>query len=145
MPLGKRVAIIGGGLVGAELAEFIAERGREVAVFDEGSVFALEMAHPRRWRVLHDLREMGVALHSETRVLEITDKAIRFEAISGDEPSQEFSADAVVIATGLVANPETVGQLEGAGAPVVVIGDARGVGYIDGAIEDGFKAAIALG
>jgi 2,4-dienoyl-CoA reductase-like NADH-dependent reductase (Old Yellow Enzyme family)/NADPH-dependent 2,4-dienoyl-CoA reductase/sulfur reductase-like enzyme len=144
MPMGKRIAVIGGGLVGAELAEFMAERGRLVHVFEEGAVLALEMAHPRRWRVLHDLRKAGVSLYPETRVLEIKDKTIRFEPTSQDKPAQEIEIDGVVIATGLIANSESVEILREAGPPVVVIGDAGGVGYLDGAIEDGFKAAIAL-
>ena len=42
---GKRVVIIGGGLVGAELAEFLMERDRKVTVLEEGDKLALEMAH----------------------------------------------------------------------------------------------------
>ncbi|MBW2387323.1 MAG: FAD-dependent oxidoreductase [Deltaproteobacteria bacterium] len=145
MPLGKRVAIVGGGLVGIELAEFMAERGREVRVFDQGSVFAKEMAHPRRWRVLHDLREAGVELHGETKVLEIGSNSIRFEALGSDSEPQEWTLDNVVIATGLAANPEGVEALRSAGVPLVVIGDANGAGYLDGAIEQGFKAALDLG
>jgi DNA-binding LacI/PurR family transcriptional regulator len=64
--------------------------------------------------------------------------------MSQDKPTQEIEIDGVVIATGLIANSETVEILREAGPPVVVIGDAGGVGYLDGAIEDGFKAAIAL-
>ena len=32
MPLGKRIAVLGGGLVGCELAVFLAERGRQVTI-----------------------------------------------------------------------------------------------------------------
>jgi 2,4-dienoyl-CoA reductase (NADPH2) len=145
MPVGRRVAVIGGGLVGVELAEFMSQRGREVQLFEEGSVFAKEMAHPRRWRVLHDLRRAGVVLHGETRVLEIGADTIRFESIGPDSRSDSWPADTVIIATGLVANPEAVEALRGAGVPLVVIGDANGIGYLDGAIEQGFKAAIDLG
>lgn len=145
MPLGKRIAIVGGGLVGVELAEFMVERRREVRVFDEGSVFATEMAHPRRWRALHDLREAGVELHGETRVIEITSENIRFESIGSDSQPQEWAVDNVIIATGLVANPESIDSLRSAGIPLVVIGDANGAGYLDGAIAQGFKAAIELG
>ena len=52
----------GGGLVGVELAEFLAERGREVTVLEESPVLAAEMALPRRWRILYTLREHGVQL-----------------------------------------------------------------------------------
>ena len=71
MPVGKRVVIIGGGLVGAELAEFLMERDRKVTVLEEGDKLALEMAHPRRWRVLGDLRDHGVALVTGARDIEI--------------------------------------------------------------------------
>ena len=71
MPVGRRVAIVGGGLVGAELAEFLVERGRQVVVLEEGPVMATEMAHPRRWRVLHDLRKAGVRLVTGTRPVAI--------------------------------------------------------------------------
>ena len=36
MPVGKRVVIVGGGLVGVELAEFLLDRGRHVTVLEEG-------------------------------------------------------------------------------------------------------------
>ncbi len=145
MPVGKRVAVVGGGLVGVELAEFMAERGREVHVFEEEAVLAKEMAHPRRWRVLHDLRNAGVELHAETRVLAIGPDSIEFEPIAGDSAAQKLPADTVIIATGLVANPHGVELLASAGVPLVAIGDANGVGYIEGAIEQGFRAAVALG
>src|SRR5690606_24904924 len=35
MPLGDRIVIVGGELVGLELAEFLHERGRQVTVVDE--------------------------------------------------------------------------------------------------------------
>jgi len=145
MPLGRRVAILGGGLVGCELAEFLLERGRQVHVFDCEGVLAQQMAHPRRWRVLHDLREHGARLHAETEVLEIEERAVRFRSMAPDAEAERVDVDSVVIAEGLVGNPEGVAVLESAGVPVRVIGDASGVGYIDGAIADGFRAALELG
>ena len=87
-----------------------------------------------------------VALHVGARVLEIADDVVRFEAPgSGGEPEAlEFAADSVVVATGLVANPTLVEQLRAEGIEVRAIGDCTGVGYIEGAIHDGFRAAIEL-
>jgi 2,4-dienoyl-CoA reductase-like NADH-dependent reductase (Old Yellow Enzyme family)/NADPH-dependent 2,4-dienoyl-CoA reductase/sulfur reductase-like enzyme len=147
MPMGKRVVVVGGGLVGVELAEFFAERGREVTVLEEESVMAMEMAHPRRWRVLFELREAGVRLETNAHVESISQSTVRFSVASGsDEESraEEIATDAVVIAGGLIANPEPIKELESAGVPIRVIGDAQGVGYIEGAIRDGFHAAIDL-
>ncbi len=147
MPLGKRVAILGGGLVGAELAEFLAERGRDVLLLEEGRTLAAEMAHPRRWRALHDLREHGVRMHTRARVLEIGTASVRFE-VAGSEgaPSATYeeAADTVLLATGLEPNPEPAARLRETGVPVLEVGDATGVGYIEGAIHSGFEAALSL-
>ena len=60
-----------------------------------------------------------------------------------NEPSdEEIPADTVILATGLVANPVPIEGLASAGVPVVTVGDADGVGYLEGAIRDGFHAAI---
>jgi 2,4-dienoyl-CoA reductase (NADPH2) len=146
MPVGERVVVLGGGLVGAELAEFLAERGRKVTVLEEGSEFAAEMAHPRRWRVLADLREHGVALEGGTRVLEIRDDVVRTErAREGGEPElRDFPADTVIIASGLVPNPSLAESLGATGVSISVVGDGSGVGYIEGAMHEGFHAALKL-
>jgi 2,4-dienoyl-CoA reductase (NADPH2) len=146
MPLGKRVTIVGGGLVGAELAEFLADRGRKVTVLEEEAVVATEMAHPRRWRVLHDLREAGVRLETNARVIEIGATHVRFTRDGEGEAGapEDVAADSVILARGLAANPGPAEALRSLGAAVIVIGDANGVGYIEGAIHDGFHAAIDL-
>jgi NADH dehydrogenase FAD-containing subunit len=147
MPVGQKVVIIGGGLVGVELAEFMAERRREVVVLEEGPVAGLEMAHPRRWRVLHDLRREGVRIVTSARVLEIGPDRVRFEAApspQADPVPEEVPADTVILATGLEANPAPVEQLRSAGVPVTVVGDADGVRYLEGAIHSGFLAVIDL-
>jgi 2,4-dienoyl-CoA reductase (NADPH2) len=144
MPVGKRIAVLGGGLVGCELAEFMNERGREVTVFEEGPNFATEMAHPRRWRVLHELREHGVELVANATVKEITSDVVRFEVpgTGDDAPPElrEFNADTVIVATGLEGNPDAIKAFEGLAPQVEVIGDCTGVTYLEGAIHDGFAA-----
>ena len=106
------------------------------------------MAHPRRWRVLHELREHGVRMHVRARVLEIGEKMVRFEvapAKPGEAPRREEApADTVILAAGLAANPEPALRLREAGVPVIEIGDATGVGYIEGAVHSGFRAGCEI-
>jgi len=142
MPLGKRVAILGGGLVGVELAEFLAERGREVVVLEPGPVLATEMAHPRRWRVLHELRQAGVELVADAEVLEIARDAVRYRV---GEQAHAVPADHVIVASGLRGSPDAIARLESAGVPVIAVGDGTGVGYLEGAIHSGFHAALGIG
>jgi len=146
MPLGRRVTIVGGGLVGCELAEFLIERGREVTVLEEGPVLGAGFAHPRRWRVLYELRGHGARLETGARVVEIGAKEVRFEQMGADGATEARSvpADNVLLATGLVENRALAASLEGQGFDVREIGDGTGVGYIEGAIHGGYEAAEAV-
>jgi 2,4-dienoyl-CoA reductase-like NADH-dependent reductase (Old Yellow Enzyme family)/thioredoxin reductase len=139
MPVGKRVAVIGGGLVGVELAEFLCERGRRVWILEEGNTLAVEMALPRRWRVLHGLREHGVALLTGVRVEEITDAGVVYTAKDGTRSSVPI--DTVILASGAGENRGLADALEGLGAEVHLLGDCRGVGYIEGAMMDAARIA----
>jgi 2,4-dienoyl-CoA reductase (NADPH2) len=146
MPIGERVVIIGGGLVGIELAEFLAARNRQVTVLEEGEIFALQMAHPRRWRVLHDVRKAGVELVGRARVDRITERSVDFSVSADDDKVETHSVEAasVIVTLGLEPNPNLAARLKSSNARVVSVGDCTGVGYIEGAIREGFEAALAL-
>ena len=96
--------------------------------------------------MLEELRHAGVKTETNVRVLEIGADNVRFErqAAEGAPEVCDVAADTVVVATGLVANPGPAASLRAAGIDVVEIGDTTGVGYIEGAIHDGFRAALAL-
>lgn len=141
MPVGQKVCVIGGGLVGCELAEFLAERGREVTVLEESGTLAREMALPRRWRILEDLRGEGVQLIPNARITEVGENSV-FYQVEGEE--QEAPAETVIVATGLHSNDEQVDRFRGVADRVEVIGDCSGVGYIEGAIHDGFRAGAGI-
>ena len=147
MPIGRRVVVVGGGLVGVELAEFLADRGRHVTVIEKGPVAATEMAHPRRWRALHDLREMGVQVLTEACVEAIEEDHVVYRA--SDQADQNEAnrvvADSVILTLGLMSNPGLADALRAQGVEPVCIGDCNGVGYIEGAIAQGFQAGIEIG
>jgi 2,4-dienoyl-CoA reductase (NADPH2) len=158
MPLGSRVVVVGGGLVGTELAEFLAERGRTVTVLEEGTHLATEMAHPRRWRTLHEARSHGVEFHTGTRLAAITPNDVVAEMTvetsdgraSRDEPEvleQRFAADAVLLAGGVEPDRSLAEAIEAAledDVTVHVVGDADTVGYIEGAIRTGHAVGCHL-
>jgi 2,4-dienoyl-CoA reductase (NADPH2) len=66
------------------------------------------------------------------------------EGEGGAREVRDFAADTVIIASGLVANPSLEQSLGRVGVEAIVIGDASGVGYIEGAIHDGFHAAVKI-
>jgi 2,4-dienoyl-CoA reductase (NADPH2) len=146
MPVGSKVVIVGGGLVGLELAEFLAERGREVVVLEEGPKFGLEMAHPRRWRAIFDLRQHGVELVANATLRSIDECNVDYQIEVADQDVRlcHAEADTVILATGLGPDPTASKHLAETGVPIREIGDVSGPGYLEGAIHDGFRAALEL-
>jgi pyruvate/2-oxoglutarate dehydrogenase complex dihydrolipoamide dehydrogenase (E3) component len=138
MPLGKRVTIIGGGLVGLELAEFLIARGRQVCVLEEGSHLGRELAIVRRWRVLHELRSHEANLITGATVTSIENDRVLYRLANGESGSSQ--SDSVVLATGAMPDTRLSDALAQAGLNVTSIGDCQSLGYIEGAIAAGHKA-----
>ncbi|CAB4331638.1 unannotated protein [freshwater metagenome] len=137
MPIGKRVVVVGGGLVGVELAEYLAERGRTVTVLEEGDKLGVEMAHPRRARALFEARNHGVSFITGAQLTGITESGVSYQA---GEETHTVRSDAVVIASGVHADESIAEQLRADGFDVHVVGDAASVGYIEGAVRTGYLA-----
>ena len=138
MPLGERVVIIGGELVGIELAEFLNERGRQVTVIEEAPRMGKGLTLVRRMRILQELREHGVDLRAGANEIAIGEKAVTFTDGAGE--AQSIACDTVIVAKGATGDLALAEQLRGAGLKVHAIGDAGGVGYIEGAMRDAYEA-----
>ena len=137
MPLGKKVVIVGGGLVGLELAEFLLARGRQVTVLEPGDKAGRELSIVRRWRVLDVVTSHGT-LHLKASVSEITAQDVVWHDAEGTE--QRTPADSVVLAIGAEADDQVSSLLADCGVPVQRIGDCASVNYIEGAMHDGHRA-----
>jgi 2,4-dienoyl-CoA reductase (NADPH2) len=142
MPLGKSVAIVGGGLVGLELAEFLVERGRHVTIIETSHAFAPQMAIPRRWRTLHILREHGAELLLGVRVVAFSDAGVEIEDVAGER--RMIEADQILIASGVAPDSALADSLEGVGCEVHSIGDASEIAYLEGAIASGARLGREL-
>ena len=138
MPLGKRVTIIGGGLVGLELAEFLIARGRQVCVLESGTHLGRELAIVRRWRVLHEIRVHGGELITGASVTAIDGQRVHYQLADGQVG--ESQADSVVLAIGAQPNTDLLDALTRAGINALSLGDCHSIGYIEGAISAGHKA-----
>jgi len=133
MPLGRRIVIIGGELVGLELAEFLVERGRTITVVEEASRLGYGLQLVRRMRALAELAEHGVALCPGARDIRIEAGVVRFKDAAGKEVTAEV--DHVIVAKGAGADPAVADQLRSAGFNVHAFGDCTGVAYIEGALR----------
>lgn len=142
MPLGQNIVIIGGELVGIELAEFLHERGRTVTVIDEAPRFGKGLTLVRRMRILAELAEHHVALQTGASAIAIGEKEVTFVDAQG--VARSVRADHVIVAKGADGNMNLADRLTAEGFVVHAIGDATGVGYIEGAMRGARDAVNAI-
>jgi 2,4-dienoyl-CoA reductase-like NADH-dependent reductase (Old Yellow Enzyme family)/NADPH-dependent 2,4-dienoyl-CoA reductase/sulfur reductase-like enzyme len=142
MPIGRNVVIIGGELVGLELAEFLSERGRTVTVVDDVPRLGEGLTLVRRLRLLAELKEHGIALRAASSDIRITEEQVCFKDGKGEE--QAVAADHVIVAKGAQGDETQADGLRAAGLQVHAIGDATGIGYIEGAMRDAMQAVDAV-
>ncbi|HTW18398.1 MAG TPA: FAD-dependent oxidoreductase [Nocardioides sp.] len=142
LPVGQDVIVIGGSLVGLELAEFFAERGKSVTVLEAGAQLGLPMALPRRWHAVRRATEHGVRVERSATVEEITPALVRY--LDADGQRKSAAADLVVVASEVSSGAPLAEQLRARGVDVEVAGDAAEVGYIQGAVHSAWKIARAL-
>ena len=141
MPLQKEIVIIGGGLVGIEIAEFLIERRRRVTVLEPSATLSPELSIVRRARVIHLLREHGCDMLTKADVSHIDKAGVHYKH---DEDMHCVKADQVIIAQGADADTRVSELINEAGYAVTTIGDCRSIGYLDGAIADARTAVRAL-
>lgn len=142
MPLGKNVVIVGGGLVGLELAEFLIERGRTVTVLEPGVSLGGELSLVRRWRVLENLENHNVPMLTQCSVTLIDKDQVHY--LDNDNTQHSVAANSVVLAIGAGPDRSLTDKLALSGLPVTAIGDCEHLGYIEGALSSGTEAALAL-
>ena len=142
MPLGQRVVIIGGELVGLELAEFLAHRDREVTILEETSRVGKGLPLVRRFRVVDECREAGVAMVTGASDFRIGDHLVTYRNEGGQD--RTLPADTVIVAQGATGDETLADALKAAGFEVKLVGDCTGVGYIEGAMRDATLATQSI-
>jgi 2,4-dienoyl-CoA reductase-like NADH-dependent reductase (Old Yellow Enzyme family)/thioredoxin reductase len=139
---GPRVAVVGGGLVGVEIAERLAELGASISLIAEQAVLASEMSPPRRWRALHALAERGVARHSRAQLLAIERDRVLFADSGGAR--RELAVDSVVLSNALAPDDALARALEPHRAEAHRIGDCVAPRTFEEAIYEATAIASAL-
>jgi 2,4-dienoyl-CoA reductase-like NADH-dependent reductase (Old Yellow Enzyme family)/thioredoxin reductase len=95
--LGKRVVVIGGGQVGLETADFLAETGKEVMVLEMLSEVGIDVPPRNKMFLMKKLSEENVQIFVNRKVQEIYNKGVRADHFGQEE---EFTCDAIIIAVG---------------------------------------------
>ena len=141
--VGRKVVIVGGGLVGCEVGLHLTKNGRDVTIVE-----MLDEIAPDSYR----MHRVGLIHEMEGRILwrtGLTCTAVRSDGVTAvnKEGSPEFiGADTVVYAVGMSANRETAKNLRAAAGeiPVYEIGDCVRPGNVYDALRQAFIAAMSI-
>ena len=137
------VAVIGGGMVGCETAEYLAARGCKVSVIEMMDKIAAGESTTILPTLLENYKTYGVEQYPSHKVKEFRMDAVVCENKDGAEVN--IPCDYIVLAMGARSNAFDAAALEAAGIPVYSIGDAAGkAADISNAIRTGYDTACQL-
>ena len=137
------VAVIGGGMVGCETAEYLAARGCKVSVIEMMDKIAAGESTTILPTLLENYKTYGVEQYPSHKVKEFRMDAVVCENKDGAEVT--IPCDYIVLAMGARSNAFDAVALEAAGIPVYSIGDAAGkAADISNAIRTGYDTACQL-
>lgn len=137
------VAVIGGGMVGCETAEYLAARGCKVSVIEMMDKIAAGESSTILPTLLENYKTYGVEQYPSHKVKEFRMDAVVCENKDGAEVT--IPCDYIVLAMGARSNEFDATALEAASIPVYSIGDAAGkAADISNAIRTGYDTACQL-
>ena len=137
------VAVIGGGMVGCETAEYLAARGCKVSVIEMMDKIAAGESTTILPTLLENYKTYGVEQYPSHKVKEFRMDAVVCENKDGAEVT--IPCDHIVLAMGARSNEFDAAALEAASIPVYSIGDAAGkAADISNAIRTGYDTACQL-
>ena len=138
--LGNKVAIMGGGLVGAEAAVSFKHEGKECSIIEMKKAVAEDVNSFYRGGLMPEV-EKSAECHVNTKVKEILENGVLCE-----KDGEEFivEADSVVCALGFRSPYDRVDALCDVVDEYYIVGDAKNVGMIYQAINDGYRVAVNL-
>lgn len=140
---GENVVIIGGGSVGCETAEFLAEKGKQVTIVEMLDDVAEKMVKVTRTVLLGHLKHYGVRILTSCSVREIRDDAVVYADKDGNEIV--LPADTVVVSVGDKPDSSLYDELKDkADFELYNIGDSAGAGTIVKAVNQAYYLALGL-
>ena len=138
--LGKKVLVVGGGMVGCEVSEFLASQGKEVTIVEILPEVAATMEGHNRWLLLERLNKLSVQIFTKSEVRSLQGNQA---VICRAGKNFEMETDGIVPAMGSRAN-RSLSVFESCGLPCYTIGDAVETRDIAAAVHEGFRAAMEI-
>jgi NADPH-dependent 2,4-dienoyl-CoA reductase/sulfur reductase-like enzyme len=120
---GDRVIVLGGGQAGLVLADFLAEKGREVAVLNRRPHFAEEMSSNDRFYLRERLKREAVKLYKRVSIQRFLPDGVEFK--SAGEAHRLEGFDTVILSERMTPIREAAARFKKQGIALHIIGDAK--------------------
>ena len=142
---GKRVLVVGGGMVGCECVEFLTEREHIVDMVEMKPVIGEDIVPEARKYIMANLEKHKVNQRVNARVKQFYADGVDFtDTVTGEDAAMR-GYDSVVLAMGYRSNNTLEEQLKDLAPQVIVIGEARQApGNSMEATGDALNAALAI-
>ncbi len=137
MPIGKRVTVIGGTIMGCELAEFLIKRGRKVTIVHTEDELGAGMTKDDFLRFVPWLEKKGAASYTGVKYEEINDSGLVITTGEGKKTTLE--ADTIVVVLPFLPNTDVSKTLEGKVPETYIIGDCQEPRLMPDAVADGAR------
>jgi 2-enoate reductase len=138
---GKRVLVVGGGMIGAETALFLAQRGFQVALTSRRGEIATDAYRVNRLLLLSMLAESRVTIVNGTALVRGISGGVRL--ITGEVES-DLETDAVVFARDMRPLNTLHSIFSGQVPSLIPVGDCVEPGHLKDAVWSAFHAARKL-
>lgn len=139
---GKKVVMIGGGLVGCETGLYLQKTGHEVTVVEMLDRVANESFGMYREALVWEMEKNNMHSMSKTKCLEITENSVKVENADG---VQVLEADTVLYALGMKSIDYTALKEAVGDAKLQIVGDAIKPGKVDQCTRTAYIAALKIG
>lgn len=139
----KKVAIIGSGMTGIEVTEFLIAQGNEVSLFEMEDEIGPGVFFQNLIDAMKRIGENSTKLYPKHKLMEIDGSTVIVET-TDTKKIKKFDFDAVVVSLGTISNKEMLEELEREFEKIIKLGDAKKAGRIVDAIGDGYKEAFEL-
>lgn len=138
--VGENAVIIGGGMIGLETGEYLAEKGKKVTLI-EMDILARDVGPVSRWGLISRTRGK-IEIHTRTKLLEVKESSV--VVLGKDNKQREFKADTIIFATGMKSNNEIVRDIALLDIEYFLAGSCNEPGQIADAIHDGYSVGCLV-
>ncbi|MCF8306551.1 MAG: NAD(P)/FAD-dependent oxidoreductase [Ignavibacteriales bacterium] len=137
IPTGRKVLIIGGGLIGVEVANTLSDNNNEVIIIEMMDEIARDMEMVSRKLNLGQLQRKRIPVHTKCTVENFTGGSAKIRNLTDNSVFEINSIDLVVIAAGMRSDRQLFEKIN-TKIPVHIVGDAEKPGDVVSAIQSAF-------